>query len=458
MLRRAAAASLLATPAAGLLSACAGGGGKSDNNNAGSKSADNPFGVKDGSTVNVVVFDGGLGTEYAEKDKTIFAGKHPKVTVNLGKTQKIKTQEQPKMAQQPSDLINNSGADSMDTSTLINQNAIAPIDDLLDAKAWDGNGTIRDTLLPGTVSDGTYNGKFYTLKYAYTVWGMWYDGAVFDKNGWQVPKTFDDFFALAPKIKAAGMAPFVFDGIHGYYPRWHIMASIWKSAGKQAVIDIDNLKPGAWKADGVLAAVSAIEKLVTDKLTLAGSASLNHTQSQQAFFDGHAAFIQVGTWLKNEMAKTIPPAFQLKLSNYWSVGSSDKAPDAVFAGAGEDWVIPSKAANKEGAKEFLRAMMSTEGAGQFASLTKSLASVKGSGDKVTDSALASANDVMKNAPKDLISFKFPDFYADLDKESQNQSEELMAGRLKAQGFIDKMQAAADKVAADPSVKKQTRSS
>ena len=65
---------------------------------------------------------------------------------------------------------------------------------------------------------------------------------------------------------------------------------------------------------------------------------------------------------------------------------------------------------------------------------------------------------MKNAPKDLISWRFPDYYADFDKESQAQSEELMAGRITAQQFIDKMQAMADKIAGDSSIKKQTRTS
>jgi N-acetylglucosamine transport system substrate-binding protein len=459
VLQRAAVAGLIATPAAGLLAACAGdSGGNNNNSGGGTKSADNPFGVKDSSEVKVVVFNGGLGDEYAKKDVTLFNAKHPNVKVNLSSTQKIKTEEQPKMAAQPSDLINNSGADNMDTSTLINEGAIVELTDLLDAPTWEGSGTVRDSLLPGTVNDGTFNGKFYTLKYAYTVWGMWYNAALFEKNSWQAPKTFDEFFALAPKIKAAGIAPFVYDGVHGYYPRWHILACVWKAAGKQAAIDIDNLKPNAWKADGVLAGVQAVEKMVKDKLLLAGSASLNHTQSQQAHLDGKAAFIQLGTWYANEMAKTIPPDFKLTLSNYWDVSSSDKAAGAVFAGAGEDWVVPAKAPNKEGAKEFLRAMLSVEGASTFASLTKSLSSRKGSGDKVTDAALASANSVMKSAPADLISWRFPDFYADFDKESQNLSEELMAGRLDANGFITKMQAQADKIAADSSIKKQTRTS
>jgi N-acetylglucosamine transport system substrate-binding protein len=52
--------------------------------------------------------------------------------------------------------------------------------------------------------------------------------------------------------------------------------------------------------------------------------------------------------------------------------------------------------------------------------------------------------------------KLWDWYADLAKESESLSEELMAGRLTAKQFMDKMQAAADKVAKNDSIKKQTR--
>ncbi|MFF3855813.1 N-acetylglucosamine/diacetylchitobiose ABC transporter substrate-binding protein [Micromonospora sp. NPDC002575] len=454
LLRRAAAAGLLVTPAVGLLSACAGSEPSKSDDTGAAKSKDNPFGVKDGSAVKVVIFNGGLGDQWANEDKAVFSAKHAGVTVNMSSTQKIKTEEQPKMATQPSDLVMNSGADMMDISTLVNEGAIEPLDDLLTAPAWDSEGTVADTLLPGTVEDGTFQGKFYVVNVAFTVWGNWYNGALFAKEGWQPPTTFDEFFALAPKIKAKGIAPYVHDAVHGYYPRWALMATIWKSAGKQAVVDIDNLKENAWKADGVLPALQAWEKLVKDRLLLPGN--LNHTQSQQAWLDGKAAFIQVGTWLKNEMAATIPPGFEMKLSDYWGLGATDKAPKDVFAGAGEGLVVPSKAPNKAAAKEFLRAVLSKSGSTKFAELTKSLASTKGSGDGVQDTALASANELMRNAPKDLIKTKLFDFYADLDKESQNLSEELMAGRLTAQQFVDKMQAAADKVAKDSSVKKQTR--
>jgi len=457
LLGRAAAAGLLATPAASVLAACAGGSSGSKTNT-GTKGPDNPFGVADNSKVDVVVFNGGLGDEYPKFDKTLFDGKHGKVTVNLSSTQKIKTEQQPKFSTTPADLINNSGADSMALDTLVNDGALTDLSPLLDAPSWDdANTKVRDTLLPGTVSDGTFSNTFYVMNYAYTVFGVWYDQALFDKNSWTVPTTFDEFFTLAAKIKAAGIAPFAFAGKYPYYMRWALMSWIWQAGGKQAMVDIDNLKAGAWKTPEVTSVISNVEKLVKDKLTLTGSDTLSHTESQQAWLDGKAAFLPVGTWVEYEMRKTIPSAFKMKIANFWANSASDKAKGAVFAGSGEGWIVPKKAANAAGGMEFLRAMLSKAGSAKFAELTSSLASVKGSGDNVTNStALKSANDVMKAASGDLVSFKHPDWYADIDKAEQNAIGELMAGRMTAAKFQDTMQAAADKVAADSSVKKQTR--
>ncbi|MDT4988634.1 MAG: N-acetylglucosamine transport system substrate-binding protein, partial [Micromonosporaceae bacterium] len=257
--------------------------------------------------------------------------------------------------------------------------------------------------------------------------------------------------------KAAGIAPWTFAGKYPYYSRWAIRSWIWKAGGKQAMVDIDNLKPGAWKTAAVTSAVSAVEKLVKDKDALTGSDTLSHTESQQAWLDGKAAMIPVGTWVTNEMAKTIPAGFQAKIANFWSVSAADQAPKAVYAGSGEAWICPKKAKNPAAAMEYLRAMLSVEGSQKFAELTSSLSSRKGSGDKATAPSLTSANDVMKNATGDLVSFKSPDYYADFDKAEQNAIGELMAGRSTAAKFQDVMEQAAAKIAADSSIKKFTRS-
>jgi N-acetylglucosamine transport system substrate-binding protein len=455
LLQRAALAGLIVSPAAGLLAACA--GSPTDNSSTtGAKSPDNPFGVADGSKVDVVVFNGGLGDEYPKFDNTLFAAKHGRSRSTSAPRRRSRRTAAP--VQHHAGRSDQQLGRRLDgTGRAHQRRALTDLGPLLDAPSWDDpNKKVRDTLLPGTVDDGTFNGKFYVLNYAYTVFGIWYNKALFDKNGWAPPTTFDEFFTLAPKIKAAGIAPFAFAGKYPYYMRWAIMSWIWKSGGRQAVVDIDNLKAGAWKAAPVMAALNATEKLVKDGLTLTGSATLSHTESQQAWLDGKAAFLPVGTWLENEMKATIPADFKMSISNFWGVSSADKAAKAVFAGSGEGWIVPKKAANAAGGMEFLRAMLSRDGAAKFASLTHSLASTAGSGDKVTDStALTSANSLMKGAGE-LVSFKFPDWYGDLDKANQNAIGELMAGRMTAAAFADTMQAAADKIAADSSVKKQTR--
>ena len=95
---------------------------------------------------------------------------------------------------------------------------------------------VRDTLLPGTVDDGTFRRQAATSSTTRTrVFGIWYNQALFDKNGWTAPKTFDEFFTLRRQIKAAGIAPFAFAGKYPYYMRWAIMRWIWQSGGKAAV-------------------------------------------------------------------------------------------------------------------------------------------------------------------------------------------------------------------------------
>ena len=65
LLRRAAAVGLMATPAVGMLSACVGGGDDNTKQSTGTKSADNPLGIDTKAGVEIIIFNGGLGTAYS---------------------------------------------------------------------------------------------------------------------------------------------------------------------------------------------------------------------------------------------------------------------------------------------------------------------------------------------------------------------------------------------------------
>src|SRR5579859_8140360 len=164
VLQRAAAAGVVALPVTGLLDACAG-GGSSDNSGGGggTKSDKNPFGVKDGDPLEVVIFDGGFGDDYAKFHESLYTKEFPKAQVKHTATQKIQDQFQPRFANgNPPDVLDNDGANEMAIGQLSAE--LADLSDLLEAPSLDIPGKkVKDTFLAGTVDAGTIDGKFVML-------------------------------------------------------------------------------------------------------------------------------------------------------------------------------------------------------------------------------------------------------------------------------------------------------
>src|SRR5262245_6476599 len=198
LLRRAAAAGVLAAPAASLASACALGGGTSNDQAKGAADAKNPLGVKEDAPLEVVIFSGGFGEDYAKAHEAMYAERHPQATIKHSATQQIAETLQPRfVAGNPPDVIDNSGGSQIDFNGLVSQGALADLGDRLSAPSLDVPGkTVRETLLPGIVEVGSYDGKLLALNYAYSAYGIWYSQKLFTARGWEYPKTWDEMIAL----------------------------------------------------------------------------------------------------------------------------------------------------------------------------------------------------------------------------------------------------------------------
>src|SRR5262245_6476874 len=215
LLRGAAAAGLLATPAAGLLSGCGIGGGDDNGGAQGQTSAENPLGVDGKAALEVVIFDGGYGDEYAKNiHEPIYKRKFPDATINHSATQEISQQLQPRfIAGNPPDFVNNSGTNVMDSGALVADGQLADLTPLLDAPSIDEPGKkVRETLVPGTVSFGTLDGKPYVLYYVLSIFGLWYNDQLFKARSWTAPKSWADFTALLDNIKSDGKVAYAYAG------------------------------------------------------------------------------------------------------------------------------------------------------------------------------------------------------------------------------------------------------
>jgi len=461
LLRRAAAVGLLATPAVGMLSACVGSSDDTQKQSEGAKSDANPLGIDPKAPLEVVIFNGGLGTKYAtDVDIPSYNKSWPDSKVKYSNTEQIATVIQPRInAGDAPDMINNSGSNLMDMGALVAAGQAQELTDLWAAPSLDIAGkTVKDTLVPGTIEQGEFDGKSYALNYAYTVFGIWYNQKLWASKGWTPPKTWADFTALCDKIKAAGMTPYGYAGANAsYYQYLVILTSAAKIGGPDVLKNIDNLEDGAWTSDAVKQAAAAWAEIGA-KYSNKSFLGNRHTEVQLQQDQDKVAMYPSGSWLENEQAADTPKGFEYAVMPVPSVTAADKLPaTAIYAAAGEIYFVAAKGKNPRGGMEYLRHMLSKAGAIGFTQLTKTLTVVQGATDGLTISpGLTSGNDMLKAAGSDIFSYRFDTWYKKLDDEARAATNQLFYQGGSADQFCTRMQKVADAVKKDSSIKKFKR--
>ncbi|MFC4017603.1 N-acetylglucosamine/diacetylchitobiose ABC transporter substrate-binding protein [Micromonospora sp. GCM10011542] len=462
MLRRAAAVGL-AVPAAGLLSACATSGGDKENEQVagGTKSATNPLGVKEDAPIEVVIFNGGYGEKYAtDVHEPLYKKAFPKAEVKHQATQAVSTVLQPRFASgNPPEFVNNSGEKLMDFGALVNDGQLQDLTELWDAPSVDDPAKkVRDTVVPGTVEAGSFNGKPYVLYYVSTVFGIWYSGKLFKDNGWAPAKNWDEFMTLLNNIKGKGITPYGYAGANAAYYQWNvILTQAAKIGGTDVLKNIDNLEDGAWKQDAVKQAAEAWAE-VGAKFIDKSFEGLKHTDVQLRQNQYKVALYPSGDWLEGEQKKDTPAGFEYRLMPVPSLTASDKLPaTALRATAGEGYFVSAKSKNPKGGLEYMRQMLSKAGAKGFTEVVKAPTVVTAGSEGFSfPPGVASSQAALKAAGQDVFNLYFDGWYKELDTEARTATNELMFGRIKADAFVERIQKRADAIKKDSSVAKFKR--
>ncbi|MFC4338040.1 N-acetylglucosamine/diacetylchitobiose ABC transporter substrate-binding protein [Salininema proteolyticum] len=447
---------LLQATAGGLaalpLAACATSGGDDDTEDVtNSGDAENPFGVDPSAPLDVVIFDGGFGNEYAKKHQELYKEKYPDAEMEFLATQQIAETQQPRFAEgSPADVIDNSGAQQIPFDKLIADGELAELTPLLDAPSFDDPDVpVRDTLREGIIRSGTFNGKVYQLNYIFSAWTIWHNGRLFTEKGWPTPESWEEMLDLCKDIKAEGIAPWTYAGQHPVYLYDMFLMLAGRHGGVDVVKGIDDLAPDAWRQDSVQAAAEAMYGLYEKGYILEGTPGIDHVQSQTAFNDDEAAFLPCGSWLPNEQRGIAPEDFEyVPFGVPYLDGSAQ--PGLVSAGGEEPFVVPERAANKPGGFEFLRIMLSAKGAQIFGDTVQAATALKG---VEVDNEAARLVDAMVADPENLFQPKFRFWYTDMNEEVRPSLGALMSGEIKPDKFIDRMQKVADETAADDSIEK-----
>lgn len=457
LLRGAAAAAML-LPFGMTLASCAapGGGGGGGTGPQGEVTADNPFGVAANAKVDAVIFDGGYGVDYVENSAKIMEGNKglEGVTVTVSASTKIAQELQPRfVGGNPPDLIDNSGANSIGWNTILDQ--LEELDDVLDAENLEGE-KIRDTLFGGVEAPGTFDGRFVALNYVMTVYGIWYSSSLFEENGWDVPKSWQDLKSLGEKAKAQGKYLFLWGKEAATYYQTMVVDSAVIQSGDEVRLPLENLEEGCWSHPTIQGILTILHDLIQSGYVKPGGGGTQFTQAQaQWSLDQEALLYPSGSWIENEMKDTTAENFKMKgIAELPLDGNQTTPAGTMRAEAGEPFIVPSKAKNPAGGKELLRTMLSKESATAFAKSKLAPTIVKDTvpADGFGSTALVSQSELLAAAGDNVFTIKSFNLYG-MNSDQLPIWNSFLDGKMSVEEITKQLQALTDKIRNDSSIEK-----
>lgn len=358
MMKRAAAAML---GAAVMLSFVACGGSNQTTEQTTEQTADS--GVK---TLKVAGLDGGYGTDGWKAVIAAFEAKTgAKVEATFEKNIADVLRPQIQAGNSPDVIYMSIGGEGGLTETMIKENMVMDITDVLDKKVPGEEVSVREKIIPGFLD--TYNtnpygdGKTYLAPLFYTPCGLFYSKSMFPENS--TPETFAEFTELGKAAQVDGVALFTYPTT-GYFDSF-IPALINEVGGPELFNKMMNYDVESWKsadAKAVLQTVADLAPYLYPDTVSNTNIKDGFKNNQQSVIDGTSMFIPNGFWLPDEMAATTPEGFEwgfMALPAYKEGG--DRYSFTFF----EQAYIPAGAAQADLAKEFIAFLYSDEAVKAF---------------------------------------------------------------------------------------------
>lgn len=354
VVRKLMALALVSTMATSMLAGC---GSSDDSGKDSGKDADKG---SEETVLKVAAFEGGNGTQIWEDIAKAFEESHDGVKVELEMSPEL-DKDLTKAIQNgdvPDVVYYNLGQPSGFTETMLKEEAIADISDVFDDELKD---KMLDGILDGTDAQPYGDGKIYLAPIFYTPTGFWYNATlVGEGKQYEIPTTWDEFFALGEQAKKDGHALFTFPTT-GYFDAT-IYAMLAQAGGLDFYNDALKYDANTWTSDEGKKVLDTVAKLVGKDYTQEDTVSNANADggfkiNQQNVIDGKALFMPNGNWVIGEMAASTPADYEWGMMGVpkWSEDESQ----SVYTFTEQMWV-PADAPNMDLAKEFVKFMYSDE--------------------------------------------------------------------------------------------------
>lgn len=235
---------------------------------------------------------------------------------------------------------------------------------LSDLGGTDAAKSVREDLQPLMEQYGSCEGRTSALPYSVMAASVIYNKQIFDEQGLEVPRTWDELLQVGDQLKEAGITPF-----YGTFKDDWTVGQGWYDysvGGSLDVLDFFDALAKEGTEVGPDSEVSfhkdfaePMDRMLTlaTEYTNEDAPSRGYGDGNLAFSKGEAAMYLQGPWAFSEIAKTAP---DLELGTF-PLPMTDDADDlAVRVNMDLAVMIPEESGHKEAARDFLEYLYQPE--------------------------------------------------------------------------------------------------
>lgn len=206
----------------------------------------------------------------------------------------------------------------------------------------------------------TVDGKVYATPLQSWYEGIFYNRTMFQENGIEIPKTWDEFIAIHEKLEAAGIKPQTM-GAQSYEPMMKqsialVNNEFYSKTENGGFDELFNKGEGALE-DAWLPAVTEWYKIIEAGCLTEEMLGLSYDQALDEFATGKAAMWQCGPWAVETILSKNP---DLDLGMFPIPGTNEQEPGWLVGGPGSAFAINANSEHIAEALQVLKATATTE--------------------------------------------------------------------------------------------------
>ncbi len=263
----------------------------------------------------------------------------------------------------------NQGAPDM--GEMVRSDLLLPIDEYAEQYGW------LDTFSPALLTRNRWSddfefgeGSLYGVAPQAEIVGVYYNRALFDEAGIDVPTTFEEFEESLEALRDAGIVPLVYGGLDGW-PGIHLYGAIQHLfVEREYLDDLVYGRGGEWDTDANARAAEKLVEWVEEGYIIQGFEGIGYDDTWSLFAQGQGAMMITGSWITGEIAHNpdigffaLPPLEEHADQTPMLVGGTGiplaitvNADDPDLAARYLDWMVSPRAAELWAEAGFIPAM------------------------------------------------------------------------------------------------------